>query len=384
MRVGIVCYASLGGSGIVATELADALAARGHAAHLISSEPPFRLATATPCVTFHRIATPGYPLFREPQYLLALATGIVHIARREHLDIVHAHYAVPHATAGYLAKQILTATQAVTIPRIVTTLHGTDITLVGSDPSYAEAVAFSIDCSDGVTAVSENLKTETYRTLPVRSTINVIPNFLDCAEYRRQPSPELRDQICPLDRFDALVVHASNFRPVKRVPVVLQVFKQIRERVRARLVLLGDGPELDVAREEIVASGLHDEVLVLGEQRNMVPLLSIADLFLLPSAQESFGLAALEAMACAVPVVASHVGGLPEVITDSVDGFLRAPDDLTGMSDISVRLLGDPALRDRIGKAAAQSVRQRFCEDVIVPKYEDYYQTVLERPAARP
>ena len=383
MRIGIVCYASLGGSGIVATELAEALALRGHTTHLISSEPPFRLDTAIPHSTFHRIAPPGYPLFREPQYLLALATGIVHISRKEHLEIVHAHYAVPHATAGYLARQILTATGARTVPRIVTTLHGTDITLVGSDPSYAEAVAFSIANSDGVTAVSESLKAETYRTLPVRSPIRVIPNFLDCAEYRRVPAPELRARVCPPDRFDALVLHASNFRPVKRVPTVLQVFKRIREHVRARLVLLGDGPELDIAREEIAASGLHDEVLVLGEQREMVPLLSIADLFLLPSAQESFGLAALEAMACEAPVVASRVGGLPEVITDSVDGFLHSPDDLDGMAATSVGLLTGPALRERIITAAVRKVRERFCEDLVVSQYEDFYRTVLERPASR-
>jgi N-acetyl-alpha-D-glucosaminyl L-malate synthase BshA len=376
VRVGIVCYASLGGSGIVATELAHALAARGHATHLISSEPPFRL-VETPGLTFHRIATPGYPLFREPQYLLALATGIVHIARREQLDVVHAHYAVPHATAVYLAREILRGSGATKVPRIVTTLHGTDITLVGGDPSYGEAVAFSIDQSDGVTAVSESLKSDTYRTLPVQSSIAVIPNFLDCARYRRQPDEGLRREICPPDRFDGLVLHASNFRPVKRVGAVLEIFRRIRARAKARLVLVGDGPDLDPARNQIAASGLADDVLVLGEQRDMVPLLSAADVFLLPSSQESFGLAALEAMACGVPVVASRVGGLPEVITDDVDGFLRPVDDVDGMAEAAGALLTNSMLHQRVSSAAVSSVRTRFCEERIVPMYEEYYRNVL-------
>ncbi len=377
MRIGIVCYASLGGSGIVATELAHALAARGHATHLISSEPPFRLDVERPGLTFHQIATPGYPLFREPQYLLALATGIVHIARREALDLVHAHYAVPHATAVYLAREILRGSGATNVPRIVTTLHGTDITLVGSDPSYGEAVAFSIDESDGVTAVSESLKADTYRALRVRSDIAVIPNFLDCTRYRRQRDERVRRDLCPPDRFDGLVLHASNFRPVKRVGAVLEIFKRIRTRVRTRLVLVGDGPDLDPARSHIAASGLADDVLVVGEQRDMVALLSAADIFLLPSAQESFGLAALEAMACGVPVVASRVGGLPEVITDEVDGILRSVNDIDGMADAAVALLTDRVLHQGMATTAIRSVRARFCEERVVPMYERYYRNVL-------
>jgi N-acetyl-alpha-D-glucosaminyl L-malate synthase BshA len=380
VKIGIVCYASLGGSGIVATELALALAARGHAAHLISSDPPFRLTGETAGLTFHRIDTPGYPLFHEPQYLLALANGIVQIARRHRLDVVHAHYAVPHATAGYLARQILAAGGDVPVPRIVTTLHGTDITLVGSDPSYAEAVAFSIDCSDGVTAVSESLRADTYRALPVRAVITVIPNFLDCASYRRRPAPELRARLCPPERFDALVLHASNFRPVKRVGAVLEIFQRIRARVRARLVLVGGGPDLQAATQQIAATGLDEAVVILGEQHDMAPLLSAADLFLLPSAQESFGLAALEAMACGVPVVASRVGGLPEVITDSVDGYLRPPDDIAAMAEIGVTLLTDRGLHQRIGDRAVRTVRERFCLERVVPRYEEYYRAVLEPP----
>lgn len=377
MKIGIVCYASLGGSGIVATELAHALAARGHQTHLISSEPPFRLMTGIAGLTFHQIATPGYPLFREPQYLLALATGIVHIARQEQLDVIHAHYAVPHATAVYLAREILRASGAGCIPRIVTTLHGTDITLVGSDRSYAEAVAFSIDASDGVTAVSESLKADTYAALAVRAPIAVIPNFLDCARYQRVVDERVRREICPPDRFEALVMHASNFRPVKRAGAVLDIFERIRTRVRARLVLVGDGPDLEVVRTRIAERGIQDEVLILGEQRDMVPLLSAADVFLLPSAQESFGLAALEAMACGVPVIASRVGGLPEVIDDGVNGYLRALEDSDGMADAAVQLLTDRALHARIADLATRDVRERFCEARIVPLYEQYYNRVL-------
>jgi len=377
MKIGIVCYASLGGSGIVATELALALAARGHSAHLVSSDPPFRLPAAAAGVTFHRVDTPGYPLFRESQYLLALSTSLVHLVRRERLDVVHAHYAVPHATAAYLARQILIGTGAESVPRIVTTLHGTDITLVGSDPSYAASVAFSIDCSDGVTAVSESLKADTYRALQVRSPIAVIPNFLDCSRYRRDPDPTVRARLCPPDRYDALVLHASNFRPVKRVSAVIEIFKSLRKRVRARLALVGDGPDLEGAMRTVSADGLDDDVVVLGEQQDMVPILSISDLFLLPSAQESFGLAALEAMACGVAVVASRVGGLSEVITDGIDGFLRPVDDLDGMVDVSVAALTDRSLRDRIAIAAIRTVRERFCTDRVVPLYEEYYRTVL-------
>jgi L-malate glycosyltransferase len=377
MKIGIVCYASLGGSGIVATELALALGARGHSAHLISSDPPFRLPAAPAGVTFHRVDTPGYPLFHESQYLLALATSLVHLARRERLDIIHAHYAVPHATAAYLARQILNATGAKPVPRIVTTLHGTDITLVGSDPSYAEAVAFSIDCSDGVTAVSTSLKEDTYGALPVKASIAVIPNFLDCGRYRRTSDPGLRARLCPPDRFDALVVHASNFRPVKRAGTVVDLFRRIRAHVRARLALVGGGPDLEAAMRQVAAAGLDDAVVVLGEQYDVVPILSVADLFLLPSAQESFGLAALEAMACGVPVVASRVGGLPEVITDSVDGFLGPVEDIEAMVEAAVTVLTNQALHQKIADEAVRTVRERFCLERVVPMYEEHYRTVL-------
>src|SRR4051812_23494808 len=238
----MVCYASVGGSGVVATELAYALALRGHQVHVISSEPPFRWRPGVPGLSFERVEVPPYPLFREPQYLLALANTIARVAEERRLDIVHAHYAVPHATAAYLGGQMVAATSGAAPARTVTTLHGTDITLVGSDPSYTRVVAFSIEQSDGVTAVSRSLRADTIAALGIRHDIDVISNFLDCAEYRRRFDPDLRQRLCPRDGCDALVVHVSNFRPVKRVDVAVDVFRAIRRRVRARFVLIGDGP----------------------------------------------------------------------------------------------------------------------------------------------
>jgi N-acetyl-alpha-D-glucosaminyl L-malate synthase BshA len=376
MRIGIVCYASLGGSGVVATELAHALALRGHDVHIISSDEPFRWRAGVPGLSFDRVDTPAYPLFREPQYLLALTNAIVRISRDHRLDIVHAHYAVPHATAAYLARQILTAEHVPTPPRMLTTLHGTDITLVGSDPSYARVVAFSIEQSDGVTAVSRSLRSATVDTLGLSSPIRVIPNFLDCETYRRRPVPDLARRL-RAGGVDHVVVHASNFRPVKRVGAVVEIFRLIRERIAARLVLIGDGPERDAVERRVVDGGLQHVVEFAGEQHDLVPWLSAADLFLLPSQQESFGLAALEAMACEVPVVASRVGGLPEIIDDGRTGYLREPDDIDGMAARGIALLADAELRARIGRAAAAHVRERFCAELIVPQYEQCYRDLL-------
>lgn len=378
MNIGIICYASAGGSGIVATELAKALATRSHQVSVFSTDPPFRLGQYQAGVAFHRVETPGYPLFREPQYLLALANKIVQVSREHDLDIVHAHYAIPHAAAAYLARQILASTDG-GAPKIITTLHGTDITLLGSDPSYMETVAFCINASDGVTAVSDDLKQRTRRELPVHTDIRVIYNFLQCDVYRRMPVPALRECYCPAGGFDRLVVHVSNFRPVKRVPVVVDVFAEIRKHVNARLLLVGEGPDLPVVQRRIHDLGLRSSVEILGEQEQLVPLLSEADLFLLPSAQESFGLAALEAMACEVPVVASRVGGLPEVIESGTSGFLHDPDDLAGMAASGVALLTDPDLHARIANAGRRTVEEKFCADRIVPIYEAYYEEVLNR-----
>jgi len=377
MKIGMVCYASVGGSGVVATELGHALAERGHHVHLISSERPFRLRQATPRLVFEPVRVPAYPLFREPQYLLALATTLARVAREQELDIVHAHYAVPHATAAYLADQMLSEESA--RPRTVTTLHGTDITLVGSDPSYADVVAFSIERSHAVTAVSESLRADTVAALGVQREIRVIPNFLDCGEYRRRTDPNRRAQICPQATCDALVVHMSNFRPVKRVDVAFEVFRRVRRRVRARFLLIGDGPVRDEIEKLASQHGMSDDVIFLGEQHDPVPWLSVADLFLLPSAQESFGLAALEAMACEVPVIASKVGGLPEIIEDGVTGFVCPPEDVEAMADRAIELLSDPSRRAAMGRAGAEMVRTRYCTDRIVPLYEAAYQDVSRR-----
>ena len=378
MNIGIVCYASVGGSGVVGTELAKSLAGRGHDVHVLSTDPPFRFGSYQPGLTFHRVHTPAYPLFREPQYVLALASRIVHVAREVGLDIIHAHYAVPHATAAYLAKQILSRSEEGRVPRVITTLHGTDITLVGSDHSYAETVAFSIDESDGVTAVSDSLREDTYRTLAVRNGITVIPNFLDCDVYHRVPEAALRARYCP-PGCEKLVIHVSNFRPVKRVPSVVEVFARIMTKVRARLLLVGDGPDLGQALDTAKSLGIAKHVDALGEQDQIIPLLSVSDVFLLPSSQESFGLAALEAMACEVPVVASRVGGLHEVIEQGVTGFLHEPADLDGMAESAVALLTDDELHARVATESRKSVRKRFCRDLIVPQYEAFYTRPLGR-----
>jgi len=378
MNIALVCYASVGGSGIVATELAKSLARRNHQVHLISTEPPFRLGDYEAGLAFHRVHTPSYPLFREPQYLLSLATQIVQLSREFKFDVVHAHYAIPHATAAYLARQILASTPGAHVPKVITTLHGTDITLLGSDPSYSETVAFSIEQSDGVTAVSESLKRETYQSLPLKRPIKVIPNFLECDVHKKRDLPDLRARLCPPDRYDKLIIHLSNFRPVKRVEAVVDIFERVRAKVRAKLIFVGEGPELNKAMRLVHEKNLACDVEALGEQDQVVPLLSVSDLFLLPSWQESFGLAALEAMACGVPVVASRVGGLPEVVEEGVSGFLRAPEDTHGMAEACIQVLTDPALHARFSKAGLDRVRRHFCSKLVVPQYEAYYQEVIK------
>ena len=379
MNIGIVCYASVGGSGIVATELAKALAVRGHEVRLISTDPPFRLGDFQAGLVFHEVKTPGYPLFREPQYLLSLANKLVEVSREYSLDIIHAHYAIPHAMAAYLAREILSSSGSATVPKVITTLHGTDVTLIGSDPSYSETAAFCIDRSDGVTAVSESLRQDTYRELPVSAEIRVIPNFLECQRHRRIPEQSLVDRYRSGSSDTKLVIHVSNFRQVKRTDVVVEIFRRIRERLSARLLLVGDGPDLPAARRLARDLGIGSDVEALGEQEQVVPLLSIADLFLLPSSEESFGVAALEAMACGVPVIASRVGGLPEVIEHEVSGFLHPADEPGAMADSGIRVLTDPDLHQRITAGGLRAVHERFCAEAVVPQYESFYREVLTR-----
>ena len=375
MNIGIVCYASVGGSGVVATELGKALALRGHQAHFISTETPFRLGDFQEGLFFHQVATPTYPLFREPQYLLSLANRIVQVTREFGLDIIHAHYAVPHATAGFLSRQVLSATG--TAPKVVTTLHGTDITLIGNDPSYSQIVAFSIEQSDAVTAVSESLRASTYAELHVTREISVIPNFLDCTVHHRRPRPDLRKHFTGGDERTKIVIHVSNFRPVKRVEAVIDIFNRIQQQVPARLLLVGDGPDLAVAQRWARELGIANLVHAVGAQEEVVPLLSIADVFLLPSAQESFGLAALEAMACEVPVIASRVGGLPEVIEHGISGFLHPLDAEDEMAASAVALLTDPDRHREVAQAACRRVQEQFCVDRVVPMYEACYRRLL-------
>jgi N-acetyl-alpha-D-glucosaminyl L-malate synthase BshA len=339
---------------------------------------PARFGEYQPGLFFHRVETPAYPLFREPQYILSLANKIVQVSRDEELEIVHAHYAIPHATAGYLARQILAAGHRACVPKVITTLHGTDITLLGSDRSYSETVAFCIEQSDGVTAVSESLKADTCRELGIRHDIRVIPNFLDCAIHRRRDAADLRKTLAP--NGEKLLIHVSNFRPVKRVTAVIEVFAAVRHRLDARLLMVGDGPDLPDASRLARALGVAADVEFLGEQDQVVQLLSASDVFLLPSSQESFGLAALEALACEVPVVASRVGGLPEVIEDGVTGFLHPLDDLAGMAESAFRLLTDSQLHHRAAEAARRVARERYCDSKIVPVYESYYTEILNRP----
>ena len=377
MNIGIICYASVGGSGIVATELGKALAARGHRVHVISTETPFRFGDYQAGLMFHQVLTPTYPLFREPQYLLSIANKVVEVARDFSLDIVHAHYAVPHATAAFLAKQVLASKLASRAPKVVTTLHGTDITLVGNDSSYSQIVAFSIQQSDSVTAVSASLRDATYETLGISREIQVIPNFLDCSVHRRRPRIDLRKRLTGGDDAVKIVAHVSNFRPVKRVDAVIDIFDRIRQKVPARLLLVGDGPDLSLAYRKARELGINELVHGVGAQEEVGPMLSVSDVFLLPSSQESFGLAALEAMACEVPVVASHVGGLPEVIQDGVNGFLHPPDALDAMAASALSILQDDELHARIGTAACRRVREEFCVERVVPMYEACYRAVI-------
>ena len=379
MNVGIACYASVGGSGVVAAELARCLADRGHRTHVISSDTPFRLRESDAGVRFHRVETPGYPLFREPQYLLALANRLVQVSRAHRLDIIHAHYAIPHAAAAYLARQILASGcgDAKMAPRTITTLHGTDVTILGSDSSYRETVAFCIDQSDAVTAVSASLRADTKRDMRVARDITVIPNFVDVDVYRRRPDPALRARVCPSG--ERLLIHISNLRPVKQVDAVVRLFAQVRARVPSRLLMVGEGPELGRAEQLIDELHIGGHVELIGEAQDVVGLLSVSDLFLLPSLQESFGLSALEAMACGVPVVSSNVGGLPEVVVDGVTGFLHPPDEVSQMAESAIRILSDPELHARMAADGVRLANERFSADRIVPHYEAVYEQALGR-----
>jgi L-malate glycosyltransferase len=374
VKIGITCYPTYGGSGAVATELGLALATRGHEVHFVTYAQPFRLVGLHEGVYYHEVEMEDYPLFEHPPYSLALAVALHDVVKREQLDLVHMHYAIPHAASAFLAREMLAAERPL---KIVTTLHGTDITLVGLHPSFHEITRFSILQSDGLSAVSQYLKEETIRHFSVPpERIDVIPNFVDTQLWRPNREPCHRSKLAP--KGHKIVMHVSNFRPVKRVQDVVEVFAEIRKQVPARLVLVGDGPERPRALQHAADLGIRDDVLFLGKHATVEELLSCADLFLLPSASESFGLAALEAMACGAPVVATSAGGLPEVVKDGVTGYLFPVGDIQQMAEAGVRVLEDEALAKRLSEAARALTMECFSTEVVVPRYETLYETVLQ------
>jgi N-acetyl-alpha-D-glucosaminyl L-malate synthase BshA len=373
MKIALVCYPTHGGSGVVATELGLGLAQRGHEVHFISYSSPFRLRRFQQNVYFHEVDVSAYPLFKYPPYDLSLSTKIMAVAADYGLDIVHAHYAIPHATSAYLARQMMKGKG----PKIVTTLHGTDITLVGKDSSFFEAVKFSIDASDGVTAVSKYLANRTKEIFSVNKDIRVIYNFVDTERFSGLVTNCSRKTYAPND--EKLLMHTSNFRPVKRLTDSVQILAYVREHVPAKLLLVGEGPDRQKAHEFAKKLNVHDHVLFLGTQEYVENLLGCADIFLIPSEEESFGLAALEAMSCKTAVVGSNIGGIPEVIDHNVNGFLHPPGDTKAMAESVLDLLTNQALLESFKNAAREKAIEAFEMNKIIPIYEDFYNQVMSR-----
>jgi L-malate glycosyltransferase len=371
MRIGITCYPTYGGSGAVATELGVALAARGHEVHFITYQQPFRLPVFQPRIFFHEVEVGRYPLFEFPPYDLALAVRMHEVVLRHKLELLHLHYAIPHATSAWIAREMLRETG--NDVRLITTLHGTDITIVGQDPSFHAITKFSIEKSDRLTAVSQYLRDETYHAFGCTAcNVQVIHNFIDPAIYDRNIYPQmLRQEIEGSGR--KVLMHVSNFRPVKRVRDVVRVFAQVRREVPSVLVMVGDGPDRIEAQDEAHALGVEGEVSFLGRLESVAPLLAGADLFLLPSQTESFGLSALEALASGVPVVASRTGGLSEVVRDGETGALRPVGDIEGMARAAIDILCDQERWRTMSDMAATDARQRFSLEKIVPQYEALY-----------
>jgi len=376
MKIGITCYPTYGGSGVVATELGMELAARGHEIHFISYAMPTRLNPANERIYFHEVETTTYPLFDHPPYTLALAVKMAEVAESAPLDLLHVHYAIPHSVSALLAREM-------SAPRrlpFITTLHGTDITLVGNDRSYLPITRFSIEQSDGVTAISEYLRDRTVQEFDIRRPIEVIRNFVNCDLYCRSEDRSLRNEWAT--NGEPVLMHLSNFRPVKRVTDVIEIFALVRAKMPAKLVMIGDGPDHGAAEHLVRQKKLGRDVFFLGKQARIQDFLGVADLFLLPSDLESFGLAALEAMACEVPVVATNVGGVPEVVTHGVDGFLVAPRDVAGAAKYAIEILLRADRGREMGKQARINARKKFCSNDVIPLYEAYYQRVLEASSA--
>jgi N-acetyl-alpha-D-glucosaminyl L-malate synthase BshA len=376
MRIGITCYPTYGGSGVVATELGQELAARGHDIHFISYAPPIRMNPNDPRIHFHEVEVASYPLFDHPPYTLALATKMLEVFEAESLDVLHVHYAIPHSVSAMLARSMAAPRR---LP-FVTTLHGTDITLVGSNRSYLPITKFSIEQSDGVTAISDYLLKQTLKEFDIKRPIEVIPNFVNCDLYTRIPNEEQRAKWAP--NGEPIIMHLSNFRPVKRITDAIEIFAIVRAKMPAKLVLIGDGPDRGAAEYLVRKKRLQKDVFFLGKQNSVYEKLSSADLFLLPSELESFGLAALEAMACEVPVVATNVGGIPEVVTHGVDGYLVDPGDVKSAGQYALDILSRADRGREMGHLARKNAKARFCANDVIPQYERYYQRVLAETRA--
>lgn len=377
MKIGIVCYPTYGGSGVVATELGKALAKEGHQVHFITYMRPPRLDVFQPNVFFHEVSFQNYALFEYPPYETALASNLVDIVKYQKLDLLHVHYAIPHASAAYIAKQILKE-QGIYIP-VITTLHGTDITLVGKAPAYRSVVAFSINQSDGITAVSESLKNDTYTNFDINKDIKVIPNFIDFTRFTKLNKEHFKKAIAPNN--ERILIHTSNFRKVKRVEDTVRIFEKVRKELNAKLLLVGDGPERACVEELARKLKVERDVIFLGKQDAVEELLAIADLYLMPSESESFGLAALEAMACEVPVISSNTGGIPEINIEGLTGFLSDVGDVNAMAKNAINILSD---EDKLKtfKQNALTQAQKFDISFVLPIYEEYYLEVIEKAKA--
>ena len=371
MRIGVTCYPVPGGSGVVATELGIELAKRGHQVHFITYSPPFRLQKFIENLYYHQVEVSNYPLFKFPPYTLSLACKMAEIAELWSLDLLHAHYAIPHATAAFLAKSILKANS----PKVITTLHGTDITLVGADKSFCGITRFSIEESDGITAVSDFLKKRTNEEFGLKKEIEMIPNFVDTERFVPKQDKVRRRQFAKDE--EKILMHISNFRPVKRVEDIIKIFYLIDKKVPSKLVLIGDGPDLSKALSLSTELSIEDKVISLGGQDYVENLLPMADLFLLPSDQESFGLVALEAMSCGVPVIATKTGGLPEVVIDGENGFLGPLGDVEFMSQKGIELLSDEDRLNMFRENCRRRAVEKFESKLIVPRYEEFYKKVI-------
>ncbi len=378
MKIGITCYPTYGGSGVVATELGLELGQRGHQVHFISYSQPIRLTGPQPNIHYHEVEVSRYPLFDYPPYDLALATRMAEVAELYDLDLLHVHYAIPHSVSAMLARQMLAASGSHRKLPFVTTLHGTDITLVGLDRSYLPITRFSIQQSDGVTAVSQYLRERTLREFDIQNNIHVIHNFVNCDVYRSDPERE-QHRLEFADKNEKILVHLSNFRPVKRLLDVIEIFDRVRKEVPAKLLLIGDGPDRSQAEWLAVQKGIHEQVVFLGKQDRVHEKLALADVMLLPSELESFGLAALEAMACEVVPITTNVGGVPEVIEHGKSGYMANVGDVDTMARYAIELLKDEARLKEMAKQARAVAKSRFCSSEIIPQYEEFYRRVLAR-----